>query len=217
MTPEQIILVQGSFAKVAPISEVAADLFYNRLFQLDPGVRALFKDDLARQKRALMTMLRVVVAGLYRPSEIIPGVQALGRRHSTCSVVDANYDTVGAALLWTLEQGLGEGFTPVVRDAWVAAYGLLSTTMRTPRTPADVVMSVNAATFAVASRAQCSVWATCEPRVRAITSRVLQAVMALSTVWSRRPSAKACSSSTDISPTKRRCRESERDRCSRPR
>jgi hemoglobin-like flavoprotein len=130
MTTEQITLVQESFAKVVPISDVAAGLFYDRLFELDPRTRALFKDDLTEQKRILMMTLQVVVAGLHQPNEIVPGVQALGRRHSTYSVVEENYDTVGAALLWTLGQGLGEGFTSDVRDAWAAAYGLLSTTMK---------------------------------------------------------------------------------------
>lgn len=130
MTPEQITLVKESFAKVVPISNVAASLFYDRLFELDPRARALFKDDLTDQKRILMMTLQVVVAGLDRPNEIVPGVEALGRRHAKYSVVDANYETVGAALLWTLEQGLGEEFTSNVRDAWAAAYGLLSTTMR---------------------------------------------------------------------------------------
>ena len=135
MTPEQITLVQESFAQVVPISDVAADLFYGRLFELDPRTRALFTDDMTEQKRVLMVTLQVVVAGRQRPAEIVPAIQALGRRHVSYGVVDANYATVGAALLWALAQGLGDGFTLDVRDAWVAAYGLVSSTMK-PATPA---------------------------------------------------------------------------------
>jgi hemoglobin-like flavoprotein len=130
LTPEQVTHVQESFAKVVPIADTAAGLFYDRLFVLNPLLRPLFKEDLTVQKKMLMQMLGVVVAGLNRPSDIIPAVQALGRRHAGYRVAEADYDTVGAALLWTLEQGLGEAFTAEVQGAWVAAYALLSTTMK---------------------------------------------------------------------------------------
>ena len=130
MTPDQIALVQSSFAHVVPISDTAATLFYTRLFELDPSLRPLFHTDMPSQGRKLMDMLRVVVNGLNRLDELVPAVQALGRRHATYQVEDQHYETVGAALLWTLRQGLGEGFTPEVEDAWKAAYAVLSATMQ---------------------------------------------------------------------------------------
>jgi len=129
MTSDHIKLVQSSFERVVPISMTAADLFYGRLFELDPAARALFTGDMQEQKRKLMNMIAVVVKGLSRLDDIVPGIQALGVRHKEYHVTDAQYATVGAALLWTLEQGLGDAFTPEVREAWVEAYALLSATM----------------------------------------------------------------------------------------
>jgi hemoglobin-like flavoprotein len=126
MTPDEVVLVQSSFAKVLPISDVAADLFYDRLFELDPSLRPLFPEDLRDQKKKLMTMLRVAVTGLNDTPSIVPAVQALGRRHASYGVVPAHYATVGAALLDTLAKGLGEAFTTEVRAAWVSIYGVLS-------------------------------------------------------------------------------------------
>lgn len=130
MNTTQITLVQNTFEQVLPISEVAATLFYGRLFELDPSVRHLFKGDMKEQGRMLMQMIGLAVKGLNRPETIIPAVQNLGRRHSGYGVTDGHYATVGAALLWTLEKGLGEGFTPEVREAWVASYDLLSSVMK---------------------------------------------------------------------------------------
>ena len=129
MTPHQIKLVQTSFARVAPIAAAAADLFYGRLFETAPQVRAMFPDDLSEQKKKLMAMLGTAVAGLSRLDTLVPAVRALGRRHAGYGVTAAHYTPVGAALLWTLEQGLGEAFTPDVKDAWATAYIILSTTM----------------------------------------------------------------------------------------
>lgn len=129
MTPNQIKLVQTSFAKVAPIAATAADLFYGRLFEIAPQVRAMFPDDLSNQKKKLMAMLGFAVAGLSHLDTLVPAVQALGRRHAGYGVTAAHYTPVGAALLWTLQQGLGEAFTPEVKDAWATAYIILSTTM----------------------------------------------------------------------------------------
>jgi hemoglobin-like flavoprotein len=131
MTPTQIEAVKTSWAKVAPIADQAAILFYDKLFALDPSLRPLFKPDLTEQRKLLMTMLGAAVGGLGSLDTIVPAVQALGRRHKNYGVTDAHYGTVGQALLWTLEQGLGDEFTPEVRDAWTAAYGLLSGTMQT--------------------------------------------------------------------------------------
>lgn len=130
MTPKQKSLVQRSFLKVAPIAEQAADLFYSRLFSLDPALQPLFKGDMKEQGRKLMRMIATAVNGLDRLEDLVPAIQDMGRRHVVYGVRPAHYDTVGAALLWTLEQGLGPDFTPEVRDAWTAVYGILAKTMK---------------------------------------------------------------------------------------
>jgi hemoglobin-like flavoprotein len=130
MNQNQIRLVQDSFERVKPITGVAADLFYHRLFELDPALRPLFHGDMSQQKDKLMTALAFAVAGLNRPERILPAIRQLGQRHTGYGVEDRHYDTVGAALLWTLGQGLGEQFTPEVEEAWTAAYVLLSSTMK---------------------------------------------------------------------------------------
>ncbi len=130
MTPQQIALVQSTWSKVLPIQDQAARLFYDKLFEMDPSLRPLFKGDMAEQGRKLMAMINTAVNGLNRLSEIVPAVQALGRRHVGYGVKEAHYKTVGAALLWTLEQGLGSSFTPEVRQAWAGAYGLLAGVMK---------------------------------------------------------------------------------------
>ncbi len=130
MTPEQASLVQDSFRQVAPIKEKAAELFYARLSETDPTTPPLFLGrDMKEQGAKLMATLGMVVAGLKRPEEIVPAARALARRHVGYGVAEAQYATVGAALLWTLRQGLGEGFTPEVEGAWTAAYTLLAGVM----------------------------------------------------------------------------------------
>jgi hemoglobin-like flavoprotein len=130
MTQQQKHLVQTSFARVAPIADTAAALFYQRLFELDPSVRALFKSELTEQGRKLMQMIGVAVRGLDRLDELGLAVRDLGTRHAAYGVKDGHYETVGAALLWTLERGLGSEFTPEVEQAWTAAYGVLAATMK---------------------------------------------------------------------------------------
>jgi len=130
VTSTQKDLVQSSFALVAAIGDDAAVLFYQRLFELDPGLRRMFKDDMTEQRTKLLQMLTVAVKGLDRLEQLVPAVQALGRRHGQYGVTDAHYATVAQALLWTLDAGLGAGFTPQVREAWVAVYTLLATTMQ---------------------------------------------------------------------------------------
>ncbi|MBE2197773.1 MAG: hemin receptor [Anaerolinea sp.] len=130
MNQNQIQLVQDSFAQVKPIADIAADLFYDRLFILDPGLRPLFKSNLGEQKHNLMTTLSFAVAGLNKPERILPAVRQLGTRHGGYGVQAHHYQTVGAALLWTLAQGLGEQFTPDVEEAWTAVYTLLAQTMQ---------------------------------------------------------------------------------------
>lgn len=130
MNTTHIQLVQESFNHVKPITDLAANLFYERLFELDGSLRPLFPSDLQEQKQKLMTTLAFAVAGLNSPEKILPAVQQLGRRHVGYGVQATHYDTVGAALLWTLGQGLGEQFTAEVEEAWTAVYTLLSTTMQ---------------------------------------------------------------------------------------
>src|SRR5882757_3954680 len=129
MTPAQIDAVKTSFAAVTPIADKAGLLFYERLITLDPSLKPLFKGDIPEQSRKLMQMITVAVNGLDKLETIVPAVQALGARHARYGVVDAHYDIVAAALLWTLERGLGPAFTPDVSAAWVAAYTLLADTM----------------------------------------------------------------------------------------
>jgi len=129
MTPDQINLIQSSFQKVAPIADQAAALFYGRLFEIAPDVKPLFKSNIAEQGRKLMGTLAVVVRGLDNLEAIVPVAQTLARRHVDYGVRAAHYAPVGAALIWTLEQGLGDDFTPEVRAAWAEAYTILSGVM----------------------------------------------------------------------------------------
>jgi nitric oxide dioxygenase len=126
MTPDHVKLVQESFAKVAPISETAAVLFYDRLFEIAPKVKAMFPTDMTEQRRKLMATLAVVVGGLGNLESVLPAASALARRHVSYGAKAEHYPVVGSALLWTLEKGLGDGWTPDVAEAWTAAYGTLS-------------------------------------------------------------------------------------------
>jgi hemoglobin-like flavoprotein len=135
LSTHEIALVQGSFAHVLPIADAAAGLFYGRLFELDPELRPLFRGDMMAQGRALMAMLKVAVAGLTRLDEIVPAVQLLGRRHAGYGVKDEHYATVGSALVWTLERGLGAAFTSETRAAWIKVYALLAATMQEAAAP----------------------------------------------------------------------------------
>ncbi len=129
MTPQQVELVQASFNKVVPIASTAADLFYNRLFEIEPETRPLFPADLSEQKGKLMSMLGTAVTNLHRLDAILPAVKDLGQRHKGYGVTTAQYAPVGAALIWTLEKGLGPDFTPEVRMAWTEAYTALAGVM----------------------------------------------------------------------------------------
>ena len=130
MTNEQIKLVQDSFSKIAPIADTAAQLFYARLFELDPDLESLFKGNLTQQGRKLMQMLGLAVNSLNRMEQLLPVVRSLGTRHVVYGVRDKDYDTVGQALLWALRKGLGEAFTPEVEAAWSDGYSTLASTMQ---------------------------------------------------------------------------------------
>jgi hemoglobin-like flavoprotein len=126
MTPDQVKAIQESFAKVVPISEQAAALFYGRLFEIAPAARPLFRGDLEEQGRKLMGMLGAVVNGLGNIETILPAASALAKRHVDYGVKAADYEPVGAALLWTLERGLRAQWTPEVKAAWTEAYTVLA-------------------------------------------------------------------------------------------
>jgi hemoglobin-like flavoprotein len=129
LSREQIELVQNDWSKVASIADAAATIFYERLFELDPKLKALFKSDLTEQKKKLMQTIGVAVKGLDDTGSLIPAVQSLGRRHVGYGVKPDDYDTVGVALLFTLRQGLGVDFDPQHEAAWAKVYGLLARTM----------------------------------------------------------------------------------------
>jgi len=131
MTPAEIFLVKSSFRKVAPIADQAAALFYARLFELDPALRELFHGDLGTQGKKLMAMIGLAVNGLDHLESLAPAVRQLGMRHAGYHVREHHYETVGAALLWTLEKGLGPEFTPETKVAWNRVYWLLAETMKT--------------------------------------------------------------------------------------
>lgn len=130
MTPEEIGYVKDSWKSVEEISDTAAELFYGRLFELDPSLKSLFTSDMTEQGKKLMQMIGVAVANLHQLEEVLEPVQALGKRHVDYNVTAAHYDTVGEALLWTLEKGLGDAFTEPVKNAWSKTYTTLATVMK---------------------------------------------------------------------------------------
>ncbi len=130
MTPEQRALVQDSFERVEPLGDTVAALFYGRLFELDPSLRPMFRGDMQAQERKLLQALALAVRSLDHLETLVPILEALGRRHAAYGVKDEHYATVGAALLWTLRQGLGDGFTAEVEEAWATVYQLVATTMK---------------------------------------------------------------------------------------
>jgi hemoglobin-like flavoprotein len=129
MTPQQIDLVKTTFAKVAPVADTAAQWFYERLFEQNPEYRVLFRGDMGKQGAMLMQTLALAVKHLHEPAPLIAPLQAMGRRHVGYGVKDEDYAKVGAALLWTLEKGLGDAWNDDVRDAWSGAYQLLAGVM----------------------------------------------------------------------------------------
>jgi len=139
LTERKKRLVQSSFTKVAPIADKAAEIFYAKLFEMDPAVKPLFKGDMKKQGEKLMSMIGTAVNGLDNLEAIVPAVQNLGKGHVAYGVKDSHYDTVGGALLYTLETGLGDDFTPDVKDAWTEVYTVLATTMKDAANEAEAV------------------------------------------------------------------------------
>jgi len=130
MTPERIRTVQSTWVKLLPIKASAAQLFYEKLFETDPSLRAMFKGDMRQQGEKLMQVIDAAVNGLSRLEHITAAIQELGRRHAAYGVKDHHYDTVAVALLWTLSESLGSEFTPEAKEAWLTVYDVLATTMR---------------------------------------------------------------------------------------
>jgi hemoglobin-like flavoprotein len=139
MTPRQIKLVQDSLNLIGPDLESVAMMFYDRLFQLSPSLRAMFRSPHEDQARKLAHVLTLVVRGLSRPQQILGAVEELGRRHLMYGVRPEHYATVGAALLWTLQTWFGDAFTPEVRKAWADAYQFLSSIMQQAAANAETV------------------------------------------------------------------------------
>lgn len=129
MTPNDVDLVKSSFAKVAPIKDKVPGIFYGRLFEIAPEVRPMFKGDMEEQGSKLIQTIAFVVNGLDDLGSVLPAAQDLARRHVDYGTKPEHYPVVGAALLWTLEQGLGDDFTDEVKAAWTTAYGALSGAM----------------------------------------------------------------------------------------
>ena len=129
LSAAEIKMVQDSFAKVEPIAEDAAALFYKRLFEIDPSTKPLFKGDMAEQGRKLMAVLKTAVAGLEKLDKLVPAVKVMGQRHHAYGVELKHYESVANALLWTLKQGLQDAFTSDVEKAWAKTYGVLAEVM----------------------------------------------------------------------------------------
>lgn len=129
MTSQEITLIKDSFRKLVPFADQAAALFYARLFELDPRFRARFRGDMAEQGRKLMAVIAMAVASLEQPERLIASLRELGAPHLDAGAEPEHHRTVGQALFWTVEKGLGPEFTPAVRAAWTGAYDLVSTTL----------------------------------------------------------------------------------------
>jgi len=141
-TAADVALVRQTFDLVVPIAGVAADLFYDRLFYMAPSLRPMFPTDMRDQKRKLMVMLAMAVNGLTDLDKLAPQLMTLGARHAGYGVKDTHYKVVGEALIWTLERGLADAFTPEVERAWVRVYLLMAATMQAG---ADEVTTMQAA------------------------------------------------------------------------
>jgi hemoglobin-like flavoprotein len=137
MTPQQIELVKKTWVLVVPIADKAAELFYGRLFELEPSYRAMFKHDMTEQGKKLMKTINIAVEALDDVEPLVPTLKQMGADHAVYGVVDRDYNVVGAALLWTLEQGLGDAFTDEVRNAWAAVYEVLANTMKSGAAEAE--------------------------------------------------------------------------------
>lgn len=131
MDTEQVELVRSSFARIRPVSEVFSSIFYRKLFEVVPETRRMFTSDLRTQNDLFMEALSFAIASLDRMEEALPTLQPLGARHKNYGATEKHYDGMLFALLWTLEKGLGDAFTPAVRVAWINAYRTITAAMQT--------------------------------------------------------------------------------------
>ena len=122
MNQQQIELVQHTFAKIEPIAQDVGEMFYNRLFEMDPSLQPLFKGDMRQQAKMMMTAIGMAVKSLNAPDSVIPDIQQIGHRHISYGAMPTDFDKFGAALLWSLEQTLGPDFTPPVKEAWIETF-----------------------------------------------------------------------------------------------
>jgi len=130
ITPQQKQLVQKTWVMVVPIADTAAELFYGRLFELEPEYRKMFKNDMTEQGKKLMKTINIAVEALDDVEPLIPVLKQMGADHAGYGVQERDYNVVGAALLWTLDKGLGDAFTDEVKNAWGAVYELLASVMK---------------------------------------------------------------------------------------
>jgi hemoglobin-like flavoprotein len=130
LTPEAIQAVRAGFARIAPIREEIGGLFYGKLFEMDPGLRPLFGDNLEAQSRMLMTAIQMVIDSLDSPENVARHLSEVGRRHGAYGAQMRDFDTFGAALIWSLQQGLGPDYTPQFETGWVGAFDLIRNVMR---------------------------------------------------------------------------------------
>jgi len=138
MTPQQKELVQQTWAMVVPIADTAAELFYGRLFELEPSYKAMFKNDMTEQGKKLMKTINIAVTALDDVEPLIPVLKKMGADHVGYGVKERDYNVVGAALIWTLEKGLGDAFTDEVKNAWGAVYEVLASVMKEGAAEAEV-------------------------------------------------------------------------------
>ena len=138
ITQQQKELVKKTWVMVVPIADTAAELFYGRLFELEPEYKAMFKNDMTEQGKKLMKTINIAVEALDELDPLIPVLKKMGADHAGYGVKDRDYNVVGAALLWTLEKGLGEAFTDEVKNAWGAVYEVLASVMKEGAAEASV-------------------------------------------------------------------------------
>ena len=132
MTSDDILLVQRSWGKIAPVKQITAELFYMRLAEIDPGLRVLFDDDIRESSRRFIQLLDATVRGLERTDVLLAAVREVGIRNPAFGLSDEHHASVAAALLWTLEKALRREFTAAVKAAWIKTFGVLSQTIRAP-------------------------------------------------------------------------------------
>jgi len=135
ISKHQIDRIQESFKKVIPIADTAATIFYDKLFELDPQLQKLFKSNMGEQGKKLMQTLGVAVGALHELDKVVPVLQNLAVKHIDYGVEEKNYEPVGAALVYTLEQGLGDAFDKELKDAWASLLDLVFSVMKTAAYP----------------------------------------------------------------------------------